>query len=249
MSMPRFLLAVAAVLAAGDAGARSFTYTYEATVAETGEVEYAQWATLKRRADKDRGLTQVDFRHELEASLSERWQAALYLDWRYLDSDVEPDDSMEFLDVAAETLYQLSDPTKRPWGLALYGEVKFGDEILALEPKLIVQKNLGSWILAWNLVAEAEWEGRDYEEDNAVVGQTLGISRRLGDGWRLGAEFTHEVEYADWSGWERPVVYGGPALSHHGHEWWFALSPMTQLSDVGDEADTRVRLIFGIEFE
>ncbi|MES1943017.1 lipoprotein [Salinisphaera sp. PC39] len=249
MPMSRFLLAAAVVLAAGNAAARNFTHTYEATIADPDEVEYAQWATLSRRAENDRGLTRLDFRHELEAGLSERWQAALYLDWRYLDSDVEPDDDMEFLDVAAESIYQISDPTSRPWGLALYGEVKLGDEIVALEPKLIVQKNLGPWILAWNLAAEAEWEGRDYEEDNAVVGQTLGISRRLGGDWRLGAEFTHEVEYADCSGWESPVVYGGPALSYHGHEWWFALSPMTQLSDVDDEADIRVRLILGVEFE
>lgn len=231
--------------------ARHFTFTYEATVADPGEIEYAQWVTWKHRSDEDPGLDRFEFRHEFELGLSERWQLALYVpDWSYQRSDTGPDDHAEFEDVAAETIYQLSDPRTQSFGVALYGEVRLGDEIAAVEPKLIVQKNIGDWILAWNLSGEAEWEGERYDEDNGVVEQSLGISRRLGQSeWWAGVEAVHEIEYADWREWEKPAVYAGPTLAYHGHEWWLGFTPTAQLSDNDEEADVQARLILGVEFE
>jgi len=49
------------------------------------------------------------------------------------------------------------------------------------------------------------------------------------------------------------VLYVGPNLAFEvepegGHEWWATITPLFQVTDVSDEPDFQVRLIFGFEF-
>jgi hypothetical protein len=150
--------------------------------------------------------------------------------------------------VALEMIYQLTDPDKDAFGSALYGEVKWGDEIFALESKLLLQKNIGDFILVWNGSIEAEWEGKDYDEDKGEVGQTAGISYRLCDRVSLGVEAVHELEIANWQTREDPVVYAGPTLSVQALGGYFTLSPLMQVTDVDGEADYQTRLIAAFQF-
>src|SRR3954464_13956384 len=66
------------------AGSRRFTYVYEVTTSPPGDVEIENWVTSKTHKPDDHGFDQVDFRHELEFGITEKFQMAVYVaDWDY----------------------------------------------------------------------------------------------------------------------------------------------------------------------
>jgi hypothetical protein len=239
---------VAALTDPAEAADRRFTFVYEATTHPAGSLEYEQWLTWRTDTAADASFDRVDFRHELELGISDRLQLGLYLsDWRWQQGDgVER--GAEWRNVAVEAILGLTDPVTSPLGSALYGEVKIGDEILALEGKLILQKELGSWVFAWNGTVEAEWEGPDLSEDKGELEQSLGASFQITPGLLAGIELVHEIEYDDWSEWQDHVVHMGPNLSLRAAGWWITATPLAQLTSVDDEPRFQLRLIFGLDF-
>lgn len=230
------------------AGERPFTFVYEATTMPAGHAEYEQWITFKTHKDADPDFDRIDFRHELEFGVTDRLQVALYLsDWRYQDGD-SVGTGAEWRDVAVEIIYNLADPVTEPFGLALYGELKLGDELVEIEGKLIAQKNIGKWVFAWNGTIEAEWEGPDLAEDKGKFEQTFGGSYQFSPKFLGGFELVHEIEYEDWSDWGEPVLYLGPNFSYRAGQWWTTITALTQVTDVDAEPDFQLRLIFGFDF-
>jgi hypothetical protein len=247
-----FLAAAMLIPTAADptalAGERRFTFVYEATTLPAGSAEYEQWITWKTDKDVDPDFDRIDFRHELEFGVTDHLQLALYVsDWRYQDGD-SVGDGVEWRDAAVEVIYNLTDPVTEPFGLALYGELKLGDELLEIEGKLIVQKEIGKWVLAWNGTVEAEWEGPDLAEDKGKFEQTFGASYQFSPKLLGGFELVHEIEYEDWSDWGDPVLYLGPNFSYRPGQWWTTITALTQVTDVDAEPDFQLRLIFGFDF-
>jgi len=222
---------------------RLFTFSYEATTMPPGRLEYEQWVTWKTAKETDRDFDRFDFRHELEFGLTDSFQLGLYVsDWRY-----EEGVGGDWRDVAVEGIFNLTNPVTDPVGLALYGEVKVGDELFELEGKLIAQKNWGRFTLVYNAIIEAEWEGDSFEEDNGVLAQTAGFSFQFAPQFSMGAELLHEVEIPDWQGARgKGRLYLGPNFAYRAERWWATLTPMFQVSDVEDEPDFQMRLIVGI---
>ena len=230
-----------------DASERKFTYVYEVTTLEEGKVEYEQWATLKSDKESDSGFTRIDFRHEIEWGITDKLQAAIYYDWRYEDSKKRNDYSY-MRDVALELIYNLSNPTTDTIGSAIYGEVAWGDDKFKLEGKLLLQKNIGKWIIGWNGIVEAEWEGTDYSETKGEFEQTLGASYQVNPKLSVGVELLHAVEYARWADWKEASVYIGPNVSYSQGKWWATITPMFQVTDNAGDADLQVRLLVGYNF-
>ena len=231
------------------AGERRFAYSYQATTHAPGEWEYEQWVTWKASKGIDSTFDRFDFRHEIELGLTDRLQIGLYLaDWRYQDGRSVDPDRAEFRDVAVELIYNLTHPVTDPLGLAAYGEVKIGDELLELETKLIAQKDLGPWTLVYNITLEAEWEGDDYEEDKGVLEQSFGVGYQFSPNFILGGEMLHELEFDDWDETGDYVVYLGPTVTYRSEGWWVVVSPLFQLTDVDTEVDFVTRLVLGIDF-
>ena len=242
------VIAVATIVSSAHASERRFTFVYEATTQPKGTLEFEQWVTWKTEKESDRNFGRFDFRHELELGLTDNLQLALYVsDWRYERGD-SVDDGAEWRDAAIEIIYNLWDPVTEPLGLALYGEIKVGDALLELEGKLIVQKNVGKWVLAWNGTIEAEWEGQRFDEDNGKFEQVLGASYQFTPRLFAGFEVLHEVEYEDWSQWSDHAVYVGPNFSYRTERWWVTITPLLQVTDLDDEPDIQTRLIFGFDF-
>jgi len=229
-----------------QAGDRRFTYTYEATTAPKGAVELENWVTWKAtRGSKKKN--QFDFRHELEFGLTDRLQLGLYLsDWSIVNEHSHTEANWK--NFAAEVIYNLSNPTTDFLGSALYAEVKAGDEIFALEGKLILQKNFGPWIIAYNGIVEAEWEGPDYEEEIGVFEQTLGISYQVSPKFSVGVEALHEIEFEEWEESGDSVVYVGPNASWRSGRYFTTATVLFQATDIDGEPDVQSRLIFGIHF-
>src|SRR5205807_8493038 len=90
---------------------RHFTYIYEATIEEPGEVELENWVTWQTRKPVEHGFQEVDFRHEIEFGVTNKLQASVYLaDWSYVNS--KENEGFVFSNAALELIYQIYNPAK-----------------------------------------------------------------------------------------------------------------------------------------
>ena len=239
------------ILCSASATERYFTYTYEPETMPQGLCEYEQWVTYRTHTANDHSFTSIDFRHEFEMGITDNFDLRVYLpSWRYEDTDEHAGTRFGSIDV--EGVAYLSNPVTDRVGLALYNEVRVGEDELAFEHKLLVQKDIGKWILLYNLVLETEIEGvfngGEENEVKGVLGHTMGVGYAVAPGWFLGAEGVVESVFEDWSDYKHTTVYAGPVLSYQADRWWATVTPVYQLSDVEDESDFQLRLIFGLTF-
>ena len=88
-----------------------------------------------------------------------------------------------------------------------------GEEKVALEAKILLEKRFGPLALVYNATLEAEWEGEEYHEETGEFQQAVGVSYDLNKSFSLGAELLHEIEMPDWENTNDGVVYAGPNAS------------------------------------
>lgn len=240
------LLSILGVVCA-FADQRHFTFVYEATIEEPGEFELENWITGQIRKGADHSFSEIDFRHEIESGVIDRLQASIYLaDWSYVSS--KQSNGFVFSDAALELVYQIYNPEKAPIGLALYEEIEGGDRIFGSESKLIVQRNLGAIVFAYNATLEAVWQGKELAEREAKFEQSFGGSYAVNRSVSVGAEVLHEIAFPEWSHVERPVISGGPNLSIHAGKWWATFTTLAQFTRAHDEPDFQLRAIIGFAF-
>lgn len=244
-----FLFAALAAALLGSVGTsqateRRFAFSYETTTMPKGTLEFEPWVTYKHYSDKD----VFDFRYELEYGVTDRLQLAAYLsDWSLTDSDVDGTEST-WESAGLEAIYSLSNPNTDWIGSALYGEVRVGPEVFALEGKLLLQKNFGPLAVVYNAVVEAEWEGEDYEEQVGVWENTFGLSYQLSPSFTAGVEAVHEVEFEDWSEAGDNVVFVGPNVSFRTKGFYATLAGLFQATDIDGEPEAKIRLLVGFTF-
>jgi hypothetical protein len=114
---------------------------------------------------------------------------------------------------------------------------------------LIAQKNYGRWIFAYNATLEAVWEGKDLEEREGEFSQALGASYEIRPELSVGLEFLHEFVFPYWRDAENiRNVFVGPNVSYRRNQWFVTVTALAQATDTPDEADFRLRTIFGIGF-
>lgn len=248
--MKRIVFAVVLFLgmvSAGWSGIRHFTFLYEAPTSAPGEFELENWFAWTRTTAAGHA-DRLAFRHEIEYGVTDRLQAGLYFaDWSH---EIAPNDSgTVFEDVALELIYNLTNPVIDPVGVSIYQEYKGGYHLFEWESKLIAQKNIGRWILAYNLALEAIWEGKDLAGTEGEISQALGASYEIMPRLSVGLELLHEVVLPDWRDRDRiRNVFIGPNASYrHGH-WFLTSSLLAQATDTFGEPDFQWRTIFGIGF-
>ena len=227
------------------AGVRHFDFLYEAPTSAPGSVELENYITWKRGSDPR--FDQVDFRHEFEIGVTDRFQLSLYVaDWNYYSPDQE---GFTLSDAAVEAIYNLSNPVIDPVGLSIYQEVRSGDRLVEWESKLIAQKNYGRWIFAYNATLEAVWEGADLDEREGEFTQALGASYEISPRFSVGLEFLHEFVFEDWRDNEKiRNVFVGPNISYRRGNWFVTTAVLAQATDTPGEADFQWRTIFGVGF-
>jgi len=233
--------------AAALGGARHFTYIYEAVTSAPGSVEMENWITWNRTSDPQR-VDEVDFRHEFEFGLTNRFQASVYVaDWFYAR---DPKHSgFTYSDSAIELIYNLTNPVVDPIGLSIYEEIRAGDRIFELESKVIAQKNFGAWIFAYNATLEAVWEGDGWQTPNGELQQALGASYEISPRVSVGAELLHEFVFPDWRDREHiRNVFVGPNISYRHGSWFVTITALAQATSTPDEPDFQLRTIFGVGF-
>ncbi len=232
-----------------SASGRRLAFTLEATVEHKGEIEYEQHVTWKSDKDLDSSFNEFAFRHELEFGITDRFQMAIYFfDWRVRSGDSVSDDGFDYQQSGIELKYMLLDPRTDVIGFTPYFEVLAGEELLKLEGKLILQKNLESWIFAYNFVLESEWKGSGLGESNGEIKNLLGVSYKFADDWFAGFEFQHEIEIEGWSEWSDHSFYVGPNLTYKTGRVFVTLTPLIQVSSQSGEPNLMARTIVGYEF-
>lgn len=233
-----------------EAGQRRFTFVYESTTSARGELEFEHWVTWKNGRDPG---NKVEFRHEVEYGVTDRLQAALYVaDWEVNDSKAGGDKGAHaaFQDTAVELIYGLTNPVKDLLGSALYGEFKIGPKHIELESRIILQKNFGPIVVAYNALLEAEWEGEEtgiYDEQKGVFEQTFGVSYEFNPYFLVGGELLHEIEFPEWSDPKDSIVYIGPNVSFRYSRFWATTTVLLQVTGISDEPELQLRTIFGVE--
>jgi hypothetical protein len=224
------------------AGARHFTFVYEAPTSPPGSIESENWATSRYHD----GLTEVIFRNELEFGITEHFQASVYLaNWDY--TRTREDRGLGYESSSLELIYNLTNPAADPIGISLYEEIAAGRRFFESETKLIAQKNFGPFILAYNLTLEAEWEEEGLRERSGEIQQALGASYELSPRVSVGAEMLHEILLPAWhsSGAEHHFFIG-PNVSYRGDRWFATITALAQTTGTEGEPDYQARLIFGI---
>ncbi|HEV8291041.1 MAG TPA: hypothetical protein VGP94_03935 [Tepidisphaeraceae bacterium] len=231
---------------------RPFTFTYDAYPIGKGGVEYEQWITFNTDKGTDHDFRQFQFLHELEYGISDNFDLGLYfLRWNYQDSREES--GTQYDGGAVELIYTILNPGKDKWGLALYGEIGVAENELEFEQKVLVQKDIGKWILAYNLILETEiagvFDSNKANEVEGVIGHAFGVTTAVARTWFVGGELLVESVFPDWSHYETTTAYLGPTISYQGGDhWWATVTPAYQITGEDEEANWKIRLIAGWEF-
>jgi hypothetical protein len=235
------------MVASAHAGSRNFAYSYETTTMAKGAMELESIVTWKTDTPDDSQFQRFDIRHEFEYGVTDKLQLGLYFaDWRYEENSTEAGDA-DFRDMAVEAIYNLTDPNTSPFGSALYGEIKGSDDFIEFEAKYLLQKNIGPWILIYNIGGAIEWE-HNYEDDEAELMQSIGVSYRLSPSWSVGMEALHEIAVPDVEDIGNSGVYVGPNMAWKKNEYSFTLAGLWQLTDLDDEPNFQVRTILTFDF-
>jgi len=260
-----FLCAFVAAISA-NAQDRVFTYTYQSNVLNKGQKELEVWTTLGTgRQDYYCGL-----KHslEFEIGLGSKLQTSFYLNYGY-SKGIASNNGIEFLNsgnsysFANEWKMKLSDPVANKFGSALYFEYVLSPDETELEGKLILDKQVGLFLNAFNLVGEygiekqfmavgtrleAEYEGEFKLEWN------YGLAYKINDHWNAGLEVKNENGFEEGE-LEYSILTAGPVVSYTTNGFWVNFGLMPQLTNlkVGgreliDHDGLQARLIFSYEF-
>ncbi len=228
-----------------------FGYLRGAQSEPKGEWEVTQWTTARIGKETGRYLG-MDFATELEYGVSDRFQTALYLIGNYHQIRNATGSSDSFDDrnrfgisgTSLEMKYQLADPYRKWAGFALYFEPAYStidgvsgerNQEVELELRLIGEKHFldHRLIAAVNYILEPAFEhepGHPWET-NISMEWAAGLSWKLSDHWRLGAEcrLVTKFEDADLNQAEHLTFYAGPTLHYSGEKFFATLTVMPQL--------------------
>lgn len=229
------------------AGARHFTFLYEAPTSAPGSIESENWITWRHVTNPEQS-DEIGFRHEIEIGVTDHFQASIYfVDWFYQRDHKRS--SFNYSDFAIELLYNLTNPVIDPVGLSVYEEIQIGRQHFELESKLIAQKNFGRLIFDYNLTLEAEWEEQGLQQQQGELQQAFGASYELSPRISVGLEFLHEFVFPDWRDEEKlRNVFVGPNVAFRHQNWFVTVTALAQPTNTADEADFTVRTIFGFGF-
>lgn len=219
------------------ASERHFTYSHESGVLNAGDVELEPWTTV--RTSHNTPYVRFDQRMEIELGATDRLQTAFYVNFSAIDEASGPgfESELEFGGVSLEAKYKLLDPVADAVGLSLYFEPTFAPHEQEVEAKLIIDKRIGRWIAAANLVGEYEWEqdSSGEREEETIIEVDLGLARELSDAFSVGLEVRNRNPMPRGESLESSALFAGPVISFRTDGWWATLTALPQITSLGGE--------------
>jgi len=201
-----------------------FGFLYTTDLLPQGGKEVEQWMTWRRQKNSG-SFDQIEHRTEFEYGVTDRLQAALYLNYnwtqafhngpfgvttppeQFAEFQPGPDDHFNksrFVGVSGELIYRILSPYTDPIGLALYVEPTFGPNFRELETRIILQKNFFDDLLtlAFNFTYAPEFRylsdpvsGGSSWQYETDVNFGFGASYRFMPNWSAGFEILNEREF------------------------------------------------------
>jgi hypothetical protein len=211
---------------------RHFILNYESNNLGQGErdLETYTWYLFGRNTFYSAMNQSIEFETGLDVGI----QTSLYLNFtqQYADQGNGPQLTGPVLDgISNEWKFKLMDSSADSFGLGLYLEPEFEPDDFELESKVIVDKNMGSWLWTFNLLAAPTF---DYTNTNEsfLLRPSLGAGLFLSDAVFIGFEAMDENFYDNAP--MRSVFSAGPCIQYSGKNWWVELCFLPQLSNVGN---------------
>ena len=264
-----FLTIVCLAAMSAFAQDRYFARTYNSNVLPKGAIDIEFWHT-SRFGHEGQFFHAQDQRMELEVGLGKNVQTAFYFN-RYQQRFSETADwtvTSNEIGFSNEWKWKLQDQGRKKIGVALYGEWGFkgGDE-LELETKIILDKNIGKSLLAFNGVVELEkefeWKNNKPNSANwaAPVEFNFAYMYNVSTAVGLGFELLNRNMIVKKNGWENSVFFGGPTFNYRGDRWFVianylpqwgnihktVYSPNSKVLDVQEK--TEARILVGISLK
>lgn len=213
------------------ANERHFTYTYDTEVLPMEAREIEPWTTIRPHD----GMLEFDQRVEIELPVTNRLMTALYLNW-----SAGMHTAMEYQGISSEWKWNLLSRHTNPVGLALYGEVGLGPSEQELEAKVLVDRQSGPFLVAFNAVAEVEREGEMVNEEvvytpEAVLEGDLAVAWLATPRFSVGVEARNHTEFPAGEGFEHSAFFVGPTLAWSGEGWWAAGTALPQVYAIQEE--------------
>ena len=241
------------------ANERKFGYVNETPTMPVGQKELEVWNTV--RAGGESFTSSIDQRLEFEVGVGPSTQASLYLNAGSVRT--REGSSSQWKGFSIEVKHQLSDPAADPIGSALYLEAGVQPDELELEGKLLLDKKSGPLTVAFNAVAEGEFEWEVPPGEKAELGlEGVPLEADLGVAWSfstrlaLGLEARLTGEYQksvvegveDWE-LEGHALFLGPTLSFGADSWWASTTVLPRLAGIDRESQAvELRLLAGFHF-
>jgi len=218
---------------------RYFARTYNSTVLAKGDIDLEFWHT-SRLGHRNAFFHAQDQQLEIEFGLGKNWQTAFYFNHfqtTVIDSFGNNSTSNE-IGFSNEWKWKLTDPINNRIGSALYAELGWKGDEIELETKLILDKQIGKNLFAFNLVAEIEQEierknGKtELKMESIPVEIDFGYMRNVSKNWGIGFELTDNNRITKNNGWENSVLFAGATLNYRSNRWFLIASILPQITNI-----------------
>ena len=212
---------------------RHFGFGYESAVLNPGLAELEPWTTA--RVGRDDYFSRLEARLGFQLGLLKNLQASLYWNASSTTEDIVIPgaalksrlSSTDFQSLSAQVKYKLSDPTADALGSALLLEGQAGPLLVGYEGRVILDKQLGSLLLAFNLV------GGGVEQLELKSRFVASFGATAAAGYFVTPNLVTSLEVRNENGFsgqlDRSVLYLGPTVSYASTRFWLTLAVQPQI--------------------
>lgn len=243
------------------AAERRFGFSEESTVLDPGAAELAPWTTV--RYGRDHFYSALDARLGFGVGLTRNLEGALYWNVGSVSEDIVLPgaqlasrlSSTDFRSVSVRLKNRFSDPVADALGSALLVEGTLGPLQAGFEGRVILDKQLGSLLLAGNLFGGGIEDLYLRNRFLGSFGATASAGYFVTPSFVPGFEVRSENVFTDQ--FDRSVLYAGPSASLIGARYWLTLAVQPQIValkgassgkhvDLNQNEWVQVRLLLGL---
>lgn len=228
-----------------EADRRNFVWTYEAKTMAKGEAEIEYYfTTFANKKDTDTDY-KLDINHDLEIEygVTDHFDIAMYQMFRQQEGK-----SFTYRGYKLRGRYRFGETGQYFVDPLIYIEFihkPFSHEV-EFEEKLVLSKNIGNLIIAFNATFEQEIKHKDNVQEYKFI-PTLAIGYQIRPWITVGAEFLGKTQIINPGGYDFTSFMAGPTISLAGKKVWWDVGALFQVTkEYNNQPRFQVRSLLGI---